>query len=500
MRGGVRWLLLVGVSLVPLTAVAGGGMDGYLSAFSVRQGESIGLHVSITEADEFDVRIYRISVPTQWLASYEENTGTGYPEPNDAWEHGAQWPVALEIPIPEDWDSGIYRVVLSSELGAQFLYFVVREDEPGSESPILVLDNSTTSIAYNEWGGRSLYSRPRGTSLSLSRPGQNRVFKHERLFARWADHMGISVEHASMLDLHNDPELLSPYSTVVIVGHNEYWSLEMREHFDAFTQAGGNAVILGGNTMWWQIRIEGNSLICYKNGKIDPLFGVDDSQVTTYWHMNPVYGSEASSIGVSFANGGFVNHQNYLPATEGYGGYTVIDWGSDIYAGTGLKVGDQFGTSSTIVGYEVDGVALNASGLPEGDEDDPGYFTVLAASPAETGSWVGQGTMGMFRAGDGTGGYIFNAATVDWADGLWKEGDRVVPDPIVSKIMLNVLAMFEPSSGASCEFANAAGPDFDDDGHCDACDNCVMTPNPLQGDNGINNTGDACNQYCHGSG
>lgn len=499
MRREIRWLLLVGVSLAPGLTIAEGDIEGYLSAFSVKQGDSIGIHVSIEDEEDFDVRVYKIGVPTQWLASYKNNSGTEYLQPNDAWEHGAQWPVALEIPIPDDWSSGLYRIMLSSDVGTRFTYFVVREDDPGSESGILVLDSSTTWIAYNDWGGRSLYTSPRATSLSLSRPGQNRALKHERLFARWADHMGIPIEYASLLDLQNDPELLNPYSTVVIVGHSEYWSMEMRERFDAFTQAGGNAIILSGNTMWWQIRIEDDKLVCYKDGRDDPLFGVDDSQVTTYWHMNPVYGSEASSIGVSFANGGFVNRYNYLPASEGYGGYTVANWGSDVYAGTGLKVGDQFGTNSTIVGYEVDGVALDPNGLPEGDEEDPGYFTVLATSPAETDSWVGQATMGIFRAGDGTGGYILNAATVDWTDGLWKEGDWVVPDPIVSKIMLNVLAMFEPLSEASCEFADPAGPDFDDDGHCDACDNCVIAPNPLQEDNGINNTGDVCNQYCHGS-
>ena len=261
---------------------------------------------------------------------------------------GAGWSQPLTIPIADDWPSGFYEILMSNSVTSTSVFFVVREDEPGSTSDILMIDTATTQIAYNGWGGRSLYNnRPpasrKSSSVSLLRPNQHKMPYQERRFVRWATYMGINLEYASSLDLHNNPALLDPYSTVVTVGHAEYWSKEMRDTFDAFVRRGGNAMILSGNTMYWQVRFEDNQMVCYKDPGTDPLIGINNALVTDNWFDEPINDPENRSIGVSWRNGGYVNWGAFLPAAQGYGGLTVAREQHPLLAGTGLINGEESG-------------------------------------------------------------------------------------------------------------------------------------------------------------
>ena len=91
-------------------------------------------------------------------------------------------------------------------------------------------------------------------------------------FTIWAGRQDIPLGQASTMDLHTDPGLLSNYKIVVFAGHSEYWSKEMRDNLENFLAAGGNAMILSGNTMWWQVRFEDKKMIAYKLHP-DPLAG-----------------------------------------------------------------------------------------------------------------------------------------------------------------------------------------------------------------------------------
>ena len=53
----------------------------------------------------------------------------------------------------------------------------------------------------------------------------------------------------------NFPNLLSNYRLLVSVGHDEYWSEEMRDNVEAFLENGGNAAFLSGNTCWWAVTL-----------------------------------------------------------------------------------------------------------------------------------------------------------------------------------------------------------------------------------------------------
>lgn len=74
--------------------------------------------------------------------------------------------------------------------------------------------------------------------------------QNERHFLLWAQEEGFELDIITQHDLHFRPELLEGYSCLVVVGHDEYWSYDMRKSVEAWTERGGNLARFGGNYMW----------------------------------------------------------------------------------------------------------------------------------------------------------------------------------------------------------------------------------------------------------
>jgi hypothetical protein len=486
-----------------ISSIANAGfIEGYLSEFSTTLGSSIDLYAS-TDAETYDAVIYKKGVYDTVVASYTDLPGLLQAVPAEMpWEIGAgAWEKSITIDIPDTWESGYYYVRLFDGSDAYEIHFPVRENNPASVSGMLVIDAAPTSVAYNGWGGKCSYNHcsedGRASITSLKRPGNHKILAREKQFVDWLDYMNIDAEFASGMDLQTDPTLLNPYSTLVIVGHSEYWSRTMRDRLDEFVEAGGNAIILSGNTMWWQVRFENDNLVVYKNKGLDPMTGINDDVVTVRWWDDPVFYPENSSIGVSFRNGGSVNTPNSLfREADGYGGFWIADSQHNFMSGTGLTNKEILGFEHHIAGHETDGALfewVDNKPVVTGTDGTPLDFQVLAYSPANflpahTNPEPGATTMGVFT----NGGTVFNAAVVRWSDGLWVTKDREIADPRVSKITLNVIAEFEPTSAAACHAGQPVANDADSDGIADVCDNCVIHTNPFQEDANNDGTGDAC--------
>ena len=143
-------------------------IEGYPGSLSIVPGQDLALHVS-TRAESWSVRIERWGA--ERVVVYEEAglAGELHVPPADADANGCGWPVALEVPVGQDWRSGFYLVTLTAD-GADpsravaHAGFVVR----GQGASMLYVVPTNTWNAYNTWGGKSLYTGHRGL---VSSPG-----------------------------------------------------------------------------------------------------------------------------------------------------------------------------------------------------------------------------------------------------------------------------------------------------------------------------------------
>ncbi len=234
--------------------------------------------------------------------------------------------------------------------------FVVRAADPGQTSKILVCIPTTTYQAYNWWGGRNFYGHGVGargtpgangdwTAADAHRPwqrlseagvdpydvganagfyGGTRAFKlssdrpymsladfpnikvypeevvaerpelqyWEVPFIEWMDRHGFQAEYCTSFDLDRAP-ISSEYRLVISIGHDEYWSYNMKHNVQDFVGAGGNAAFFSANTCWWQIRFssDGRQMTCYKDIAHENAENTPQGLWTTQWSgyaWNPI--------------------------------------------------------------------------------------------------------------------------------------------------------------------------------------------------------------------
>lgn len=454
-----RRLVLLAFAVVPLLyapgadakrrAVRSGDVytqGGYADRTSVEQGGSINLYIA-TSVPGFEVRIVNLAAPgvtlrtIRGLQSRTQNC-TG------RFDGGCGWDLTTTLDVPRSWPSGYYAAVFPTFFGERYLPFVVREDNPGSMSRVVVLSSTHTWQAYNEFGSRSTYptdSPYRAMRVSYDRPyfngnGLGRYAAFEKPFVDWMTNEGRPFEVITDIDLE-DPTILSRYTLLVIPGHSEYWTASARENVEQFSRAGGHIAILNGNTMWWQVRLEdqNRTIAAFKGHPSDPQSA--SPMFSTHFFSHPVNDPENRLLGTSFRNGGYVNrvneNTNQMKPIPERTPWTVTKGDHWIYSGTGLRAGDRFGQETT--GLEVDGVVFNCDAAgrvlgPEGSDEAPLHYEILAIVPASEG-W---GTLGLLV--HPSGGAVFNAATTGW---VWALGSNDTVEQITANV-LNQLSTGAP--------------------------------------------------------
>lgn len=81
-------------------------------------------------------------------------------------------------------------------------------------------------------------------------------FKHwDEPFIKWFENTGYTADYCTDYDIHAEPDLLSSHRLLVSVGHDEYWTAEMRANVAAFVERGGNVAFFSGNVCWWRIHL-----------------------------------------------------------------------------------------------------------------------------------------------------------------------------------------------------------------------------------------------------
>jgi hypothetical protein len=439
-------------------------IEGYAGQVSYAPGESLTLHVSTSEL-VFSAEILRAGAEYKSQWTQDGIAGANLPVPEDASSKGCNWPAALTLKIPADWQSGYYHVVLRvKDQGGKFIrrsarsadsscYFVLREAAGVADpAPVLLQLATNTYNAYNNWGGFSLYGfhgrgGNQGHRVSFLRPPGSLFQNWEKDFVAWAQREGVRLAFAANSDLEFHPDILKNRRLVLSVGHDEYWSAPMRDNLEKFIGDGGNVAFFSGNTCCWQVRSEdnGSALTCWKqNYPMDPVFSARKSQATlsSLWSHYLIERPENQLTGVGFLWGGY--HRSHGQFMDGSGAFTVHRPEHWLFEGTGVKRGDEVGGKHTVVGYECDGCDIawrDGLPFPTGSDGTPSNFSILGTAPAKWhpddcewyDKWqngrIGTAVLGAYERG----GSVVTTGTTDWAHGL-RGGD-----PVIERITRNVI-------------------------------------------------------------
>jgi hypothetical protein len=510
------------------------GMDGaqgelwcYTDALAYPPGAPVRLQVSST-APRYELSILRDGASAAPVLTRTVAGARWQDTPDQCSVSGCGWEPSVEFRVGDEWPSGAYRVTLTAESreGAPIRshhLFIVRPHAGREPQRILQIAATGTWTAYNTWGGSNHYRGITGpernqyaTTVSLERPwcrgfvvlpeGAPRVpletplppatppryphlewayangYSHkyasagwasyDRHFFHWAERAGFAVDLASQHELHFNPEILDGYDCVVCVGHDEYWTWEMRDAIDDYVERGGRVARFAGNFMW-QTRLElgGKRQVCYKYRARaeDPIFkSADRSRTSGSWEAKEIGRAGAKTFGLNATNGLYAGWGGCAPrGVRGFPVYRPEHWA---FAGTGLYYGDLLGAEGHAFGYEVDGLDYiirgglpepsETSGAPEGlqilalgmsslkeepiaandlflsDEDAKFVAEILVGGDDDTAVERvkrGAGMIVNFQRGRGE---VFHAGSCEWVAALSRR------DALIERVTANVLTRY----------------------------------------------------------
>ncbi|NDJ24006.1 DUF4082 domain-containing protein [Nostoc sp. B(2019)] len=461
-----------------------GEIAGYASATSVNKGESLDIKVSLGQAGQFTIDVYRLGyyggTGGRLIATSGPLNGTTQPACTKDIDTGlveCNWATSYVLQVSNNWTSGIYVAKLTDQATSKIahVWFVVRDDS--STANILFQSAVSTVLAYSSTGGQSLYTMysiggQRAFKVSYDAPFSQATdqqstqpdtpLRWEYNMVRWLESQGYDVTYTDSMQVHTNAQKLLNHKVFLSVGHDEYWSKEIRDHVEAARNAGINLGFFSANTCYWRVRFESSTVAA---GQVKP-----DRVMACYkqdWALDPV----AQQQGPSAATNKFRSVQNQRPENallgvmygsdlgNTYGGanFVVTNSGDSYYANTGLQDGDQL---NLLVGYEWDFVVNNGSSpaglvtlsqspitpsslLPNFDE--PPGEEALPANQDFTKSYSARYTAS-------SGAKVFASGTIQWAWGLDSDGVSPAREDIrVKQITVNILE----SMGARPQTPNA---------------------------------------------
>lgn len=430
-------------------------IEGYVSHASIKAGETLDIMVSTNPAVPFKIDLYRMGyyggAGARHLLTLGPFQGEVQPDPPIGPERlrECQWSPCHSLTIPEDWVSGVYLGKLTCLEGRyqSYVIFIVRDDR---QADVLLQCSDNTWQAYNRWpdnfalydDGQSEWALKSGIRVGYDRPygkycqiidapqsqGSGEFLLWEFPLAYWLEREGYDVTYCSNTDVHADPGCLARAKAMLSVGHDEYWSLEQYNHVKEAVHNGLNVAFLSGNTCCFVAPLDPNGA-----GRPNRTF----TRAGTFGEMS---NKEEGIMGPFDMSGPdereLIGARSIIPF-NGSGDWIVTRPESWIFEGAGMKQGDAI---PGLVGWEFHGEPAGLPGLE-----------VVAEGDAENGAGeVGHWTATIYPGPKGN--WVFNAATIWWAQGLSSPPGHMLPyshygrpngpDPRVERITHNLLQRF----------------------------------------------------------
>lgn len=351
-------------------------LSGYASSVSGRAGDQVELMISSTLADVV-VTAYRLGDyggdGAREVTVFDPVVGVEQAQPTIDADRMvvADWEPSLTVDTT-GWLPGSYLFRLTA--GGTSTYVPLTLISPDLTGRLVIVSAVTTYSAYNTWGGYSLYYDAatrdfgqRSLRVSFDRPydgvGAKTLLQYEQGLIQVAEGAGLPVGYLTNLELDQDPDILIGSAGMVSSGHDEYWSVGMRQAVERARDAGTNIAFFGANAMYWRIRFEdgGRVIAGYKDRGLDPV--KDSAETTVKWREGPRPDPESALVGMLY---------ECFPAAGAFVVHDPTFWG---FAGTGVVAGERF---EGLVGTEIDR-AYPGFGTPSNVQ-------VVAHSPVECAS------------------------------------------------------------------------------------------------------------------
>jgi hypothetical protein len=449
-----------------------GAIEGFADSTSARVGDTVRLYVS-TSAGSWHVEVYRMgwyggSLGRQLWVSDERPGATqsaAQIDPSTRMHH-APWVPSIELTVADDWAPGSYLLKLVSSSGAaSYVPLTVRQDD--AVGGLVLVNAVTTWQAYNPWSGRSLYESflpgnkaARSLVVSFDRPyalsyawGAADFLTHELPLIALIEQLGLDVVYVTDVDLHTagvdvadsgdpggeGPALLRGRTALLTTGHDEYYSLEMRDMLERARAQGINLAFFGANAVYRSIRLEPNAqgeparqMANYRKADADPLTEIDPSRSTVQWRNPPLRRPENELIGVQYVAAGVVADM------------VIVRPENWMFAGV------------TLAGRRLDNlVAIEADALGPRSSEPPN-LEVVASSPATAAGRRFHHAMTYYAHPSGAG--VVATGTIAWIMALDAEswGDLDVTTAVTG-ITTNIVRAFAagPCGTAHPSVANA---------------------------------------------
>jgi hypothetical protein len=388
-------------------------IEGYADHVSVDMGQPVTLYVSTT-APSFHVDVYRMGY-YQGLGARLVETSPKVPGLKQAaatFTPGinmveTSWNPSITL-ATTTWPEGDYLFVLVASTGKEsYVPLTVRND--ASTAAFVVINSVTTWQAYNLWGGYDLYQGRDGRAsdfanrsriVSFDRPystgdGASDFIGLELPLVSLVESLGLDVTYMTDVDMQRQPDPLLGHKAVISLGHDEYYSLVMRDNLQEARDDGVNLAFLGANEIFRHIRYAPSPLgpdrheIDYKSAQEDPLYGSDNADVTVDWRDPPNNNPESQITG------------DFYQCNPVLANMVIVDPDSWLFAGTGATVGESL---PKVVGTEYDRYDWTVPG--------PDDVEILAHSPLVCRGVHDYADATYYTAQSGAG--VFTAGTINW--------------------------------------------------------------------------------------
>jgi hypothetical protein len=408
-------------------------IEGYCRRQSVSAGGTLEICVSTKPSRKFTLDLFRMGYYGGAGARLMQSMGPlqGHAQPDPATDarrlRECRWDVSISLEIPANWQSGVYLGKLSTVPESRsehpwqnYIVFVVR-DQRKADIVFQVSDN--TWQAYNKWPDNwSLYTDPRhswasGVAVSFDRPygkypqvveqplsmGSGEFLLWEFPLAYWLEQHGYDVTYSSNSDMLSLDEFTRA-RVFLSVGHDEYWDLRQYHAALESVQKGVTHLYLSGNSVMgvtpFQKSFDGrDKRVISRDGVYGGVYGQFHEFFKTDF---PAHGPKANLL--------MGAHSVHPPNGGG-------DWICNlpkhwIFEGTGMKMGDRI---PGLVGWEFHGDPAPIPGL-----EIVAQGTALSSGvrPSDWTATIYPGPRNNF---------VFNAATIYWAQGLASPPGHVLP-------------------------------------------------------------------------